>query len=362
MDESIFNKAVGKGLIKIGSSISPPKIVSTGLRVLDDEILSIGGFPLGRIVELAGLPSGGKSSFAMNFVASAQKQGYRCLWVDLEGGSYDKKWAEGIGVDVDSLYVMDVEGYSGEEVLSKLGYIIAMYEPRFNFIIIDSIANIRSNLETDTILGEEKMNTDQSRAKLLTRFFRAMFGGWKITLDGKMAAISNSLSDSSGKEIYRLNEFDTSLILINHLKEKIGGYSNVPIYDSIGGVSFKFASTIRLFFKQLGKKDNNEDLLRIKIHCQKHKLGPPYKSGEFIFNSKTCKFEEDYEYLLKLLVDKGVFEKSGGWYSNNEIKFHGVLEFKKLCIENVNFYKDMLLKIDLKKIDDCTIEEEEVNE
>jgi len=297
------------------------------MKRLDYGILRIGGLPLGRIVEVAGRPSAGKSSFAMNFVASAQKQGYSCAWVDVEGDSYTTAWAKGIGADVDNLTMLNVSGLTGDKIIDMIQALIVLSDPPINVIVLDSIANIRAEEQTAVTVSEQTMHTNMARAKLLTEFFQSLFGGFRVK--GK---------DST---IYKLNEFPTCFIAINHLKDTFAG--NYAKADSIGGDAGKFAACIRLFFERLGKDKEDPNLSRVKIHCEKNKLAPPFGNGEFLFNLEQCTFEEDFKFLLDSAVAKGLVTTTGGGrYTIGEEKFHGVEAFKERCLKDDEFYTKMV--------------------
>lgn len=329
-DFSKFEKYYGKGCIRVGSSVEMPTIVPTGIKRLDYSILKIGGFPLGRVIEIAGRPSAGKSSFAMNFVASAQKNGYSCAWIDNEGQSYTTKWAKDIGADTDKLMLMDVAGLDGDSLLERVHALIALADPPINVIVLDSIANIRAKEQTSVTISNETMYTDQSKAKLLTSFFQQLHGGFTLK--------------EKGSGVLKLEDFPTCLIIVNHLKDRIS-LNGITRRESIGGEALKFAATIRLFFDRLGTDKEDRSLARIRIHCEKHKLAVPYGNGEFLFNLKTCQFEEDYKFLLETALNIGLITGGGAGYykiSSTEEKFRGIEPFIQKCKQEPEFLNQII--------------------
>lgn len=327
MDTSRFDK-VFPNRIKVGSSVSLPEIVTTGIHQLDSGVLKVGGLPLGRMVEVAGKFSAGKSSFCMNFVRSAQSQGLNCLWIDTEGDSYTKEWAEGIGVDTSKLMMLSVAGLSGEDIIEQIKHALILIDPPINVIVLDSLANMRSSEQIDTSIVDENMRTSMSRASLLTKFCQSLFGGFTVKND---------------KRIYRLNEFKTCFIVINHLKESISRYGTK--LESIGGDSVKFAATVRLFFERMGYDKEDHNLARIKVHCEKNKLAPPYGRAELLFNLTTCKFEEDFRYYLDEAIDRGIIDAGGaGYYAYGDLKFRGLEGFKEKCQDKA-FFDEIIGKL-----------------
>jgi len=191
------------------------------------------------------------------------------------------------------------------------------------------------------------MHTKLARASLLTDFFQSLFGGFCI-----------KGSDTK----YRLNDYPTSLLLINHLKTHFGAFGSSKD-ESIGGDAGKFASTMRFFMERVGycyeskQSDGSYTHARVKIHCEKNKLAEPFNSGEFLFNLKTCAFEEDYKFLLKESIENGLVEKSGSWFIYNDVKAQGEKGFKELCDKDADFYKKVIEGIKNKNI----FEEEDAN-
>ncbi len=310
-----IEKQFGKGsIMKLGEkSALNIDVIPTGILSLD-YILGVGGFPKGRIVEIFGPESSGKTTVALHVVAAAQRDGGYAAFIDAEH-ALDPEYAKKLGVKTDELLISQPD--SGEQALEIAEMLIR--SNAVDVIVIDSVAALVPKAELEGDMGDSFMGL---QARLMSQALR------KLT-----AIVSKS---------------NTCLIFINQVREKIGiVYGNPEV--TTGGRALKFYSSIRLEVRTAGKIKVGDKQVgnRTLIKVVKNKVAPPFKNAEFdlIFGEGFSK-ETD---LLDMGVKLGIIEKSGSWYSfkNNKLG-QGKENVREFLKKNRDVFEDIFKEIRVK--------------
>lgn len=286
LEETIksLEKQFGKGIvIDMGKNeIVPVEVIPSGSLNLD-LALGIGGFPRGRVVEIYGPESSGKTTIALQAVAQAQKRGGLCAFVDAEH-ALDINYAKALGVDVNNLFVSQPS--DGEQALEVVDELIE--SATMDVIVIDSVAALVPRSEIEGNMGDPQMAL---QARLMSQALRKITG---------------SMSKSN-----------TCVIFINQLRMKIGVMFGNP-ETTTGGNALKFYASMRLDVRRIETLKKADQVIgnRVRIKVVKNKLAPPFKEAEFdIFYGEGISRENE---LLDLAVKFEVVKKSGSWYSYKE--------------------------------------------
>lgn len=284
---SQIEKQYGKGAImRLGDARALLKIsaISTGSLALD-VALGIGGIPRGRITEIFGPESSGKTTLALQVVAEAQKAGGIAAFVDVEH-ALDPEYAKNMGVDIDNLYISQPD--TGEQALEIMESLVR--SNAVDIVVLDSVAALVPKAEIEGDMGDAQMGL---QARLMSQALRKLTG-----------AISKSL---------------TSAVFINQIREKIGVMFGNP-ETTPGGRALKFYSSIRIDIRKVDTIKNGQEMVgnRVKAKVVKNKLAPPFRQAEFdiIYGKGISRTGS----VLDMAVEKSLVNRSGTWFNYGDVK------------------------------------------
>ena len=321
-----IEKEFGKGAIMNMESKDKVKVdvISTGCLALD-KALGIGGLPRGRVVEIYGPESSGKTTLSLHVIAEAQKNGGIVAFIDAEH-ALDPSYAAKLGVDLKTLYVAQPD--NGEQALEITSELVK--SGSIDVIVVDSVAALTPKAEIDGEMGDSHVGL---HARLMSQALRIM------TAD--------------------INKTNTCLVFINQLREKVGVMFGNP-ETTTGGKALKFYSSIRLDIRKADALKDSEGVIgnRTKAKVVKNKLAPPFKTAEFdILYGKGI---SQAGCILDLCVEHGIVEKSGSWFSYGSDKFAQGREKARDYIDN---NPDFMAELEQKLRATCfTSGEQEANE
>ena len=307
-----IEKDFGKGSVMMMNEKADTlgEVISTGSIGLD-VALGIGGLPKGRVVEIYGPESSGKTTVAIHVIAEAQKKGGMCAIIDAEH-AFDSSYAQKLGVDVDNLLISQPDyGEQGLEIADRL-----ILSGALDVVVIDSVAALVPKGELEGEMGDSKMGL---QARLMSQALR------KLT-----ATISKT---------------NTICIFINQLREKIGIMFGNP-ETTTGGNALKFYASVRLDIRRMAQIKDGEEAIgnRVKVKVVKNKVAPPFRSAEFdiVFGEGISKTGE----IIDMGVELGIVQKSGSWFSYNNDKLgQGRDAVKQLLTDNPELANEIETKI-----------------
>ena len=314
LDQALLQieKQYGKGAImKLGDRVNAPiDVISTGCLTLDIA-LGIGGIPRGRIIEIYGPESSGKTTVSLHIIAEAQKAGGTAAFIDAEH-ALDPSYAEKLGVQLNDLLISQPD--NGEQALNICETLVK--SGSVDIIVVDSVAALTPKAEIDGEMGDNHVGL---QARMMSQALRKLTG--------------------------IINKSNTTVIFINQLREKVGVMFGSP-ETTTGGKALKFYSSIRL---DVRKKDTIKDGTtfignRTVVKVVKNKLAPPFRTAEFDIvygqgiSQTGC--------VIDLALDKDIIKKSGSWFSYNDEKIgQGKENVKAYLEQNKNIYNEIFTKV-----------------
>jgi recombination protein RecA len=307
-----LEKTYGKGTVmKLGdNAVEDIDVIPTGSVTLD-LALGVRGFPKGRIVEIFGPESSGKTTIAIHAIAECQKQGGIAAFVDAEH-AFDRFYAEKLGVDVENLLISQPD--NGEQALEIADNLIR--SGAIDILVVDSVAALTPRAEIEGEMGDSQMGL---QARLMSKALR------KLTAS--------------------INKANTCCIFINQLREKIGVMFGNP-ETTTGGNALKFYSSIRVDIRRSSQIKDGDEVIgnRTKIKIVKNKVAPPFRRAEFdiMYGQGISKVGE----IIDLGVDLGIINKSGSWFSYGDTKLgQGRDGVKALIADNPELMEELEQKI-----------------
>ena len=307
-----LEKSYGKGAVMIlgDSAVEPIDSISTGSLGLDIA-LGIGGVPKGRVVEIYGPESSGKTTLATHMIAEAQKKGGVAAIIDAEH-AFDKYYASKLGVDVENLLIAQPD--NGEQALEIADNLIR--SGAIDIIVIDSVAALVPKAEIEGEMGDSKMGL---QARLMSQALRKLTG--------------------------TISKTNCCCIFINQLREKIGVMFGNP-ETTTGGNALKFYASVRLDIRRTSQIKDTDEVSgnRVKVKIVKNKVAPPFRVAEFdiMFGEGISKVGE----IIDLGVDFNIIKKSGSWFSYGDTRLgQGRDAVKKLLLDNPDLMDELEAKI-----------------
>lgn len=307
-----IERQFGKGsIMKLGSSpIVDVSVIPTGSLALD-KALGVGGIPRGRVIEIFGPESSGKTTLALHSVAEAQRQGGIVAFIDAEH-ALDTSYAKKLGVDCDELLVAQPD--TGEQALEITDMLVR--SGAMDIIVIDSVAALVPRAEIEGEMGDSHMGL---QARLMSQALRKLTG--------------------------TISKTKTSVIFINQMRMKIGVVFGNP-ETTTGGNALKFYSSVRLDIRRIGSIKDGQEIVgnRTRVRVVKNKMAPPFMDAEFdIMYGEGISQVGD---LIDTGVEAGIIEKSGSWYSfEGERIGQGRQNVRKFFKENQELYNSALIKV-----------------
>lgn len=307
-----LEKSYGKGTVmKLGdTAIDPIEFISTGSIGLDIA-LGIGGLPKGRVVEIYGPESSGKTTLAIHAIAESQKRGGIAAFIDAEH-AFDRTYAQKLGVDIENLLISQPD--NGEQALEIADNLIR--SGAIDIIVIDSVAALVPKAEIEGEMGDSKMGL---QARLMSQALRKLTG--------------------------MISKTGCCCIFINQLREKIGVMFGNP-ETTTGGNALKFYASVRLDVRRISQIKDTDEVSgnRVKVKIVKNKVAPPFRLAEFdiMFGEGISKAGE----IIDLGVEYNIIKKSGSWFSYGETRLgQGRDAVKNLILDNPEMMEELEKKI-----------------
>jgi len=309
---SKIEKDFGKGsIMKLGEEkIDNVEVIPSGSISLD-VALGVGGYPKGRIIEIYGPESSGKTTLAIHAIAEAQKAGGIAAFIDAEH-AFDRFYAAKLGVDVDNLLISQPD--NGEQALEIADQLIR--SAAIDIVVVDSVAALTPKAEIEGDMGDNKVGL---QARLMSQALR------KLTAT--------------------INKTNTTCIFINQLREKIGVMFGNP-ETTTGGNALKFYASVRLDIRKSSAIKDGDEVIgnEVKVKVVKNKVAPPFRRAQFeiLFGEGISRVGE----IVDLGVEYGILEKSGSWFSYNGSKLaQGKEGAKKVLKDNPELCEELTAKI-----------------
>ena len=307
LEDTIFNieKTHGKGsIMKLGDGvINEVEAISTGSLSLD-KALGVGGVPRGRIIEIYGPESSGKTTLCLHMIAEAQKKGGLAAFIDAEN-ALDVNYAKRLKVDVNNLLLSQPD--YGEQALDIVDTLVR--SNALDIIVIDSVAALVPRTEIEGEMGDPHMAV---QARLMSQALRKLTGA--------------------------INRSKTCVIFTNQLRSKIGVMFGNP-ETTTGGNALKFYASIRMDIRRIAAIKEGQNVIgnRTKVKVVKNKVSPPFKEVEFdiLYNEGISKAGD----LIDLAVNHNIVKKSGAWFSFGDDRFQGREQFRQIMLQKEELFK-----------------------
>lgn len=307
-----LDKSYGKGsVMRMGDEpVEKLEVIKTGSVTLD-RALGVGGFPKGRVVEIYGPESSGKTTLAIHAVAEAQKNGGIAAIIDAEH-AFDQFYAKNLGVDIDNLLISQPD--NGEQALEIADNLIR--SGAIDILVIDSVAALTPKAEIEGEMGDHQMGL---QARLMSKALRKLTGS--------------------------ISKANTCCIFINQLREKIGVMFGNP-ETTTGGNALKFYSSVRIDIRRSSAIKNADKVIgnRTRVKVVKNKVAPPFQQAEFdiMYGEGISKTGE----IIDLGVEMNIINKSGSWYSYGDTKLgQGRDAVKEILLDNPELSEELENKI-----------------
>jgi len=307
-----LDKTFGKGsVMKLGDSpVEKVEVIPTGSITLD-MALGVNGYPKGRVVEIYGPESSGKTTLAIHAIAEVQKQGGIAAFIDAEH-AFDQFYAKKLGVDVDNLLISQPD--NGEQALEIADNLIR--SGAIDLIVIDSVAALTPKAEIEGEMGDSQMGL---QARLMSKALRKLTGS--------------------------INKAGCCCIFINQLRDKIGVMFGNP-ETTTGGNALKFYASLRLDIRKAAQIKDGEEVMgnRVKVKIVKNKVAPPFRKAEFdvMYGEGISKIGE----IIDLGVELNILKKSGSWFSYGETRLgQGRDAIKSLLQDNPELSEELEIRI-----------------
>ncbi len=307
-----LDKAYGKGAVmKLGDSpVEKVEVIPTGSITLDIA-LGINGYPKGRVVEIYGPESSGKTTLAIHAIAEVQKMGGIAAFIDAEH-AFDQFYAQKLGVDINNLLISQPD--NGEQALEIADNLIR--SGAVDLVVIDSVAALTPKAEIEGEMGDSQMGL---QARLMSKALRKLTGS--------------------------INKAGCCCIFINQLRDKIGVMFGNP-ETTTGGNALKFYSSIRIDIRRASQIKEGEEVVgnRVKVKVVKNKVAPPFRKAEFdiMYGEGISKVGE----IIDLGVDLSIIKKSGSWFSYGETRLgQGRDSVKQIIKDNPELFDELEAKI-----------------
>ena len=325
-----IHKEFGEGsIMKLGENQKMNiKVISTGSMNLD-MALGLGGVPRGRIIEIYGAESSGKTTLALHIIAEAQKEGGVAAFIDAEH-ALDPVYAKALGVNIDELLISQPD--TGEQALEIADMLVR--SGAMDVIVVDSVAALVPKAEIEGEMGDQQMGL---QARLMSKALRKLTG---------------SISKSN-----------TVMIFINQIREKIGGFSFTPGPQTTtsGGRALKFFSTVRMEVKRVGSVKQGDEVIgnEVTVKVTKNKVAPPFKEARFnvMYGTGISRIGE----VLDVALELGIASKSGAWFSYGEERLgQGRVNVENMLKENRELYERIekdVLKVIRPELENAEAEE-----
>jgi|TARA_Y100000992_G_scaffold109490_1_gene71304 recombination protein RecA len=307
-----LDKSYGKGsVMRLGDEpVEKIEVIKTGSVTLN-RALGVGGFPKGRVVEIYGPESSGKTTLAIHAIAEAQKMGGIAAIIDAEH-AFDQFYAKNLGVDIDNLLISQPD--NGEQALEIADNLIR--SGAIDILVIDSVAALTPKAEIEGEMGDHQMGL---QARLMSKALRKLTGS--------------------------ISKANTCCIFINQLREKIGVMFGNP-ETTTGGNALKFYSSVRIDIRRSSAIKNSDKVIgnRTRVKVVKNKVAPPFQQAEFdiMYGEGISKTGE----IIDLGVELNIINKSGSWYSYGDTKLgQGRDAVKEILVDNIELLEELENKI-----------------